>query len=122
MSKRTDLPKQGAKKLPNAAYGEQADFQAIQGGAPMAKAGNPLGDVVPLNAETRRPMEPVTQGVNAGPGAGREILGLPSYDQTQLDDLSMLSKYMPLMASFAESDRSTGTMKAFVRYLRSQQQ
>lgn len=120
MSKRTDLPRQGAKQLPNAAYGEQAEFQAIQGGAPMAAAGNPMGDVVPLSAETRRPMEPVTAGVNAGPGPGREILSLPNYDQTQLEDLSMLSKYMPLMASFAESDQSTGTMKAFVKYLRSQ--
>ena len=121
LSKRTDLPpSQGAKRLPNAAYGEQQQFQADQAGAPMAKAENPLANVVPLNAPTQRPDEPVTAGVDAGPGPGREILGIKSPVDSQVEDLTMLSKYMPLMAQFADSPDSTGTMKAFVKYLRSQ--
>lgn len=121
LSKRTDLPpSQGAKRLPDAAYGEQQQFQAEQAGAPMAKAENPLANVVPLNAPTQRPSEPVTAGVDAGPGPGREILGIKSPIDTQVEDLTMLSKYMPLMAQFADSPNSTGTMKAFVKYLRSQ--
>ena len=121
LSKRTDLPpSQGAKRLPNAAYGEQQQFQADQAGAPMAKAENPLANVVPLNAPTQRPDEPVTAGVDAGPGPGREILGIKSPVDSQVEDLTMLSKYMPLMAQFADSPNSTGTMKAFVKYLRSQ--
>ena len=121
LSQRTDLPpSQGAKRLPNAAYGEQQQFQAEQAGAPMAKAENPLANVVPLNAPTQRPSEPVTAGVDAGPGPGREVLGIKSPVDAQVEDLTMLSKYMPLMAQFADSPDSTGTMKAFVKYLRSQ--
>lgn len=123
-AKRTD--RQGAKQLPDAAYGEQKDFQDIQAGAPMSRAAanaaprNPMADIIPLNAPTRRPDEPVTAGVDAGPGPGREILGLKTPVDVTLQDLSKLSKYMPLMMQYADSPQSTGTMKAFVRYLRSQ--
>ena len=119
LAKRSDIPPtQGAKRLPNAAYGEQKQFQADQAGAPMAASGNPMAAVVPLNAPTNRPSEPVTAGVDAGPGPGSDILGLKDASQTMQEDLSMLAKYMPLMATFADSTQSSGTMKAFVRYLR----
>lgn len=123
-SKRTD--RQGAKQLPNAEYGEQQQFQSIQAAAPMAKAGqapaprNPLADIVPLNAPTRRPTEPITAGVDAGPGPGREILGLKSPIDSEVEDLSKVAKYMPLLIQFADSPQSSGTMKAFIKYLRSQ--
>jgi hypothetical protein len=124
-AKRTD--RQGVKQLPNAAYGEQRDFQAQQAAAPMAKTPtpqmpklNPMAGVVPLTAPTQRPDEFVTAGVDVGPGPGREILGLKSPVDNQLKDLSKLAKYMPLMAQFADSPESSGTMKAFVKYLRSQ--
>lgn len=119
LSKRTDLPpSQGAKRLPDAAYGEQRDFQAQQAGAPMAKSSNPMAGVIPLGAPTNRPSEPVTTGIDAGPGAGSEILGLKGAAETMQEDLSVLAKYMPLMAAYADTTESTGTMKAFVRYLR----
>jgi len=121
-AKRTD--RQGIKKLPNAAYGEQKEFQAQQQAAPMAKASstasNLMANIVPLTAPTRRPAEPVTAGVDAGPGPGSEVLGMKSPIDTQLEDLSKLTKYMPLMMQFADSPQSSGTMKAFVKYLRSQ--
>jgi hypothetical protein len=127
-AKRTD--RQGARRLPNAAYGEQRDFQEQQASAPMAKSQKPQGpqnpmanlsaNIVPLTAPTRRPTEPVTAGVDAGPGPGRELLGLKSPTDVTLQDLSRLSKYMPLMMEYADSPQSSGTMKAFVRYLRSQ--
>jgi hypothetical protein len=123
-AKRTD--RQGAKRLPNAAYGEQKEFQDMQAAAPMSRTAptpaprNPMADIIPLNAPTRRPDEPVTAGVDAGPGPGREILGLKTPIDVTLQDLSKLSKYMPLMMQYADSPESTGTMKAFVKYLRSQ--
>lgn len=117
-SKRTDT--QAPKQLPNAAYGEQKQFQAEQAGAPMAKAPNPMENVVPLGAPTRRPDEPVTAGVDAGPGPGREVLGLKSPTDVALEDLNKLARYMPLMMQYADSPQSSGTMKAFVKYLRSQ--
>jgi hypothetical protein len=124
-AKRTD--RQGAKRLPNAAYGEQKEFQEQQAGAPMAKSqgqrpavNDLMANVVPLNAPTRRPDEPVTAGVDAGPGPGREVLGLKSPTDAQLEDLARISKYMPMMMQYADSPQSSGTMKAFVKYLRSQ--
>jgi len=81
---------------------------------------NPMAGVVPLTAPTQRPDEPVTAGVDVGPGPGREILGLKNPVDNQLKDLSKLAKYMPLMMEYADSPQSSGTMKAFVRYLRSQ--
>ncbi len=123
-SKRTDLPPkpagQAARKLPNAAYGEQQQFQADQAGAPMAQARNPMAGVVPLTAPTNRPSEPVTAGINAGPGPGSEVLGLKTPVDTQLQDLSVLAKYMPMFETFADSPESSGTTKAFIKYLRSQ--
>ena len=120
MSNRSDLPpSQGAKRLPNPEYGEQQQFLAEQKSAPMAKAENPLAGIIPLGAETRRPNEFVTAGVDAGPGPGRDVLGLPTTADTQVQDLTMLSKYLPLMQSFADSPNSTGTMKAFTKYLKS---
>lgn len=123
-SKRTDLPPkpagQAARKMPNAAYGEQQQFQADQAGAPMAKASNPMANVIPLSAPTTRPTEPVTAGVDAGPGPGSEVLGLKTPVDTQLQDLSVLAKYMPMFEKFADSPESSGTTKAFIKYLRSQ--
>jgi len=121
-AKRTD--RQGVKRLPNAAYGEQKAFAEQQQGAPMNRSNqaNPMAGVIPLNAPTQRPVEPVTAGVDAGPGGGREILGMKSPVDAQLEDLTKLGKYLPLMMQFADSPQSSGTMKAFVKYLRSQQQ
>lgn len=127
-AKRTD--RQGAKRLPDAAYGEQKQFQEDQGGAPMAKSqgapsaaiNNLMASVVPFNAPTRRPNEPVTAGVDAGPGPGREVLGLKTLTDSQVEDLSKLARYLPAFIQYADSPQSTGTMKAFVKYLRSQSQ
>jgi hypothetical protein len=122
MSNRSDLPPaQGAKRLPDAAYGEQKQFLADQNAAPMAKAQNPLADIIPLGSETRRVNELVTAGVGGNtPGPGREILNIPNPADTQIADLSMMAKYLPLMQTFADSPNSTGTMKAFTKYLKSQ--
>jgi hypothetical protein len=83
---------------------------------------NLMSSVIPLSAPTQRPGEPVTAGVDAGPGPGREVLGLKSPVDTQLEDLAKIGKYLPLMMQFADSPDSSGTMKAFVKYLRSQQE
>lgn len=121
LAKRTDLPpKQGVKSLPDAAYGEQKAFKGQQQAAPMAKAENPLANVVGLKALSQRPDDPVTSGVNVGPGPGSEILKTKNGMDTQLEDLSMIEQYMPLLEQFADSPNSSGTTKAFIKYLRSQ--
>ena len=89
-SKRTDM------RLPSAAYGEGVETQAIQSGAPLAKTPDVRGAtntqvrqaagrgaVTPLFAPTQRPEEPITTGINLGPGAGPEVLGVQSREDTE---------------------------------------
>lgn len=79
-------------------YGQRAELQGIAAGAPMAQApaaqGMPMPPVVPTVgafAPTARPDEPVTSGVNAGEGAGSEVLMTPI---DAPDQLSVLARAM----------------------------
>jgi len=75
-SKRTDLP--------SSYYGEGVETQAIKSGAPLASTPDvrpsqapavPAQEpVTPLFAPTQRPDEPITTGIDRGPGAGSEAL------------------------------------------------
>jgi hypothetical protein len=74
-SKRTDLP--------SAYYGEGVETAAIKSGAPLATTPSATASsapsvapapVTPLFAPTQRPDEPITTGINRGPGAGTEAL------------------------------------------------
>lgn len=75
LSQRTDGgPGQPVRSLPDAGYGESKAFVDQQQGAPLAQAPG-LPTVVPLDAPTGRPGEPVTAGAPLGPGPGSEVLG-----------------------------------------------
>lgn len=89
LSKRTDGgPAQKLRDLPDAQYGESKTFRDLQEAAPLAQTPQPgkaiasgpstggSPSVIPLNAPTTRPDEPVTAGSNFGPGPGPESLGL----------------------------------------------
>lgn len=115
LSRRTDGRGQPKLKLSEPEYGEQTEFQNIQGGAPMAQSAG-LPPVTRLDAPTERPDEPVTAGSPSGPGAGTEALGAPK--DILGEDFQMLRTYLPLMQMYADSDASTGTMRTFVRYLK----
>jgi len=75
-SKRTDLP--------SAYYGEGVETAAIKSGAPLATTRSATASsapsvpaqeaVTPLFAPSQRPEEPITTGINRGPGAGTEAL------------------------------------------------
>ena len=75
-SKRTDLP--------SAYYGEGVETAAIKSGAPLATTASATASsapsvpaqepVTPLFAPSQRPEEPITTGINRGPGAGTEAL------------------------------------------------
>jgi len=75
-SKRTDLP--------SSYYGEGVETAAIKSGAPLATTPDvrpsqapavPAQEpVTPLFAPTQRPDEPITAGIDRGPGAGSEAL------------------------------------------------
>ncbi len=85
MSRRTDGgPQQTTQPMTGMGYGENQEFNAIQGGAPLAatppasnaRARNmsPAGSsgvaAVPLMSPTGFPEEPITAGADFGPGDG----------------------------------------------------
>lgn len=117
-SQRTDGGVAAKQQLPDAKYGEQKDFQEIQGGAPMggAPAAPPM-PVTPLNAPTARPEEPVTAGVDAGAGVGANAAGLAPRDPSD-EDMAALSKqadFYDMLASMPWSHPSTRALARRIR-------
>ena len=125
MSRRTDgQPKQ---RLANAAYGEQADFQSIQDGARMSASPDAgmasmgqMPNVVPLNAPTQRPDEPITAGAPMGPGPGPEAIGLGKPSQQSVQDAVGLGVYLPSLEQAASVPNAPQSFVRFVKYIRSQ--
>lgn len=92
LSKRTDS-KQPVREMPNAAYGEAAEYRSLQQQAPLPatpsvpsggaapRGGGAMtggaGGVVGLDAPSQMPGMPVTAGASMGAGPGMEALGLP---------------------------------------------
>jgi hypothetical protein len=88
-AKRTDL-----QYKPDA-YGEGVAYEAAKSGAPLARAPkSPMlseAPVVPtlqtpvtgLFEPTQRPDEPVTHGIDLGPGGGANVLAMPDQAQSQ---------------------------------------
>lgn len=110
MSQRTDLPTQGAMDLPDAAYGEQQEFQDIQGAAPMMGA-QPVG----MFADTQRPETPVTDGANYGPGAGLDAVQTPDMMKA---DIQKIAKYLPAFERMAAREDTPESFRNFVQYIR----
>jgi hypothetical protein len=113
-SQRTDG--QPKMDLPNAQYGENADFQAAQSAGPLARqaeAGTPVPpSFIGLGEPTQDPGTPVTDGAAYGPGAGMEAISGPLPD-TQ--DAQALKKYLPTLIDIAERDDTLPGFKMFVR-------
>jgi hypothetical protein len=70
---------QAAKYIPGLPYGEGQATMTQQQSAPMAGAPAmpSMPATTPLFAPTERPDEPVTAGMDFGPGPGSEALNLP---------------------------------------------
>lgn len=129
LSQRTDGgPGQTAMQMPDAAYGEQADFQDIQNGAPMMAdpmamgmdpmaAGPSAPPPMPLNAPTARPGEPITEGIPMGAGAN----DLQGVQDVMSEDMQMLTKYLPAMRHMAEQEGVPRSFQLFTKYLESYQ-
>jgi hypothetical protein len=104
-STRTDKLELGSK-----AYGEGVETQAIKSGAPLAKTGDVrparAGDVreaagqapvTELFAETTRPGEPITAGIDTGEGPGSNALMMRN---------QMVEKYSDTLAKLLPYDES----------------
>lgn len=121
LSRRTDG--QPLVQLPDAAYGEQKTFQEAQRAAPMAQGRGPgqgsmpgvdMSRIVPLDAPSQYPDEPVTSGADAGAGPGSAVLG-------GAGDYSVegLLPLLPALEVAASSPNATPFFRTFVRMLRS---
>lgn len=92
-SQRTDghpgeTPTQAAHYLSGEKYGQGQSFNQTVSSVPLAAAPAHADLPVPLDAPTQRPDEPVTAGVDAGPGPGSEILPPPNeYAPSQQADM-----------------------------------
>lgn len=116
LSQRTDSP-QPAMQLPNAKYGEQANFQAIQQGAPMQAppgpptpgSGGPVAMPTPISQGSQRPGEPVTAGADAGMGPGSDALQIPQGDTRE----SLKAQFGPILPALIREAQSSTATQAF---------
>jgi hypothetical protein len=93
-------------ELGSTAYGEGVETQAIKSGAPLAKTGDVRparagdvreaagqGPITELFAETSRPGEPITAGINRGEGPGANALGMTKITVKLSDSLAAMLPY-----------------------------
>ena len=126
-SERTDKAVSGANaSLPNAQYGENRDYQEQKSGAKMAQdSGQPMAgpdlsnlsanaaaNVIGFGEPTAQPGTPVTDGADAGPGAGSEAL---SSSQPPKSDL--MSAYLPALIFMANQPGSSDSARNLVRQI-----
>lgn len=88
-------------------------MEQIQGGSPMQGGGGattPAPPVVPLDAPTTRPGEPVTAGADAGPGISAAAAGIAN-DRTVSDEqLRPLLRSLEVMANLPGSNAETRSL------------
>lgn len=101
LSQRTDggavdgmtQPQQQYTGLP---YGDNKAVNDQQGQAAIAGNPFPMADITPLSAHTQRPNEPITHGIDSGPGGGSEALSyVPNRATTLVDTVKRLAAYDP---------------------------
>jgi len=121
-SKRTD-----GMRLPSKEYGEGVETASIQSAAPMATTQGaaeqqlrkqpvqPIGMFEP----TQRPEEPVTAGVDVGPGPGSSALMMNQQMDTT-EDMDRLRSYLPALEVAAQNPKSSQAFRNYVRTLRAQ--
>ena len=95
-STRTDKLEMGS-----IAYGEGVETQAIKSGAPLSKTADAVSgpqetirpEQTPLTglyAETQRPDEPITSGIDMGPGPGSSALQMKKVTNKLSDTLAQM--------------------------------
>jgi hypothetical protein len=88
--------------------------EAPYGGVNMSPLGSLLDD-------TTNPAEPITAGVDFGPGPGSEALPQGFMNNTRPDENAMIVKqYLPDLAMAAQSKDAPDSFKRFVNFLLAQ--
>lgn len=118
-SRRTDG--QPTMDLPDAQYGENAQFRQDQQDGPMATDSGSVPQMpqgappsfTGLAEPSAQPDVPVTDGAEYGPGSGASALGM-GIDPNKLDSQD-LAKYLPALIDLAERDDTPAGTKRWVR-------
>jgi len=140
LSQRTDggpAHKQSAKYISGLPYGQGQEMMNMQNSAPMeasAPTPNPVpmsqmsngtntaaepAPLVPLSAPTQNPNEPVTSGVDAGPGPGMASLGLDAKDVAADNNFkTSLAAYLPVLMQVAARPNTSPETRSVIRQLR----
>lgn len=112
---------QPVMRVPGQAYGAQADQVRQQQALPVATQPTPTPaaapmpaptQVIPLDAPTQRPNEPVTSGIDLGPGA-------PAPQQQLIENPDLIRQWMPMLERIASQPDASTQTRNFVRFLRS---
>ena len=95
MSERTDLnvSQQPARYISGLPQGQGQATYNIQTQAPMYAA--PESEIVGIAAPTQNPSQPITAGVDFGPGPGSEVINLPNTQPTVLSVLRQIAQNDP---------------------------
>jgi hypothetical protein len=115
------------------AYGQNKEVnnQRVEGNQAMASAqattpsapqdpyqGASMPQLGTLLDPTTRPNEPITAGVDFGPGPGREALPQGLMNNTRIDENAKIAaQYLPDLAMAAKSPDAPDSFKNFVNYL-----
>lgn len=95
-------------------YGDTADMQSIQSGAAMQQPAS-TADLIPFDAPTGNPTEPVTAGAALGPGMGPQAAGIQSDDEATLSQMRGMVQGLEYMANLPSATPQT---RALVRALK----
>jgi hypothetical protein len=100
LSKRTDLnvSAQPARYISGLPYGQGEATYDQQVAAPMAGTAEvpmALPEITPLTAPTQRPQEPITAGVDFGPGPNSTVIKLPNTQPTVLNVIQQIAENDP---------------------------
>ena len=99
LSERTDLnvSNQPARYISGLPYGQGQATYDQQTAAPMAGGGEPMAlpEVTRLTAPTQRPEEPITAGVDFGPGPNSSVIKLPNTQPTILNVIQTIAENDP---------------------------
>jgi len=120
-AKRTDLSYQSQS------YGDGVAYDAAKSGAPLATAPKsplfsqapqvaaPQAPVTGLFEPTQRPNEPVTHGINVGPGAGSEALMMRKPDDS--DFRMNIQAAKPILAYISDLSTTSPETRAALKEL-----
>jgi len=71
--------------------------------------------VVPMSEPTQNPDEPVTSGIDAGPGVGSEEMATGI---SEVSEIQKIKSYLPLLQRHVDNPDVPDSVRALYRYVR----